>query len=61
MNIKCVVLYVGDLYNQFWTKKIDRVGRGGSKKVRISLIKTFGFEALLRLLNWSRTPERDSN
>ena len=29
LNIKHVVLYVGYLYKPFWTKKIDRVGRGG--------------------------------
>ena len=36
-NIKHVALYVGHLYKPFWSKKIDRVGRGGqgrSGKVR---------------------------
>ena len=33
--MKHVVLYVGQLYKLFWTKKIDRVGRGGSKKAKI--------------------------
>ena len=33
--MKHVVLYVGHLYKLFWTKKIDRVGKGGSKKAKI--------------------------
>ena len=30
--MKHVVLYVGHLYKLFWTKKIDRVGRGGQER-----------------------------
>ena len=37
MKIKHVVPYVGHLNKPLWTTKIDRVGRGGSKKVKIWL------------------------
>ena len=52
INMKHVVLYVdvGHMYKPFWTKKIDRVGRGGQGRSKYgpewaSLIYIFGFGA----------------
>ena len=49
--------------SHFGVKKIDRVGRGGSGMVKIlpRMGLAFGFGALKRPLNGSRTPEMDSN
>ena len=35
--MKHEIVYVGHLYKLFLAKKFDRVGRGGSKKVKIWL------------------------
>ena len=50
----------------FWSKKIDRVGRAGSKKVKIWLRMGLAFiyfwpRSLLEAPNGSRTLEMDSN
>ena len=60
--MKHVVLYVGHLYKLFWTKKIDRVGRGGQRRSKYgpewaSLLYVFGLGAFWRPLDVSRTPE----
>ena len=59
--MKHVVLYVGNLYKPFWTKKIWPGWQGGSGKVQIlpNMGLVFGFWALKRPLNGSRTPEMD--
>ena len=59
--MKHVVLYVVHMYKPFWTKKIWPGWQGGSGKVKILLwmVLVFGFWALRRPLNGSRTPEMD--
>ena len=59
--MKHVLLYVGHIYKPFWTKTIYRVGRGGSKKVKIwprmgLAYQNFSFGAL-----WLLDPKWPSN
>ena len=61
--MKYVVLYVGHLYDSFWTIKIRLTWQGGIREGKNLPEKwpQFSFGALQGPLNGSRTPEINSN